>query len=170
VIEVRTLEPHDVEACLELFEAVASERRWLASEPPLDRGEVRARWRDLLATRTGTLLVAVEDSRPVGLAALVGLPRPELGMLVAADRRGRGVGAALLEASLDWARSVAAEEVVLHVFPGNTTALALYRSRGFEERGRLARACARSSGERWDAIRMSRSLERRPGAAGGPRP
>jgi RimJ/RimL family protein N-acetyltransferase len=157
-MEVRPLEPRDMEACLDLFEAVAAERRWLASEPPLDRREVRARWRSLLATGTGTLLVALEGTRPVGLAALVGLLQPELGVLVAADRRGRGVGAALLEASLAWASAVSAEEVVLHVFTTNTAAIALYLRHGFEERGRLAGACLRASGERWDAIRMVRPM------------
>jgi GNAT superfamily N-acetyltransferase len=157
-VTIRTLAPGDLEECLDLFEAVAAERRWLATEPPLDRREVRARWRALLATGTGTLLVALDGRRPVGLAALVGLECPELGMLVAADRRGRGVGAALLDASLAWARSVSAEEVVLHVFPGNAAAIALYRRHGFEERERLVRACARASGERWDAIRMTRPL------------
>jgi len=157
-MEVRTLAPCDLEACLALFEDVAGERRWLASEPPLDRREVRARWLDLLATRTGTILVAIEGTRPVGLAALVGVEHPELGMLVAADWRGRGVGAALLEAAVGWARKVAADEVVLHVFPTNTAALALYRHHGFVERGRLVRAYPRASGERWDAIRMTLPL------------
>jgi GNAT superfamily N-acetyltransferase len=152
-----------MEACLDLFEAVAAEGRWLATEPPVNRPEVRARWRALLATGTGTILVALEGPRPVGLAALVGVERPELGMLVAADQRGRGVGAALLEASLAWARTVSAEEIVLHVFPSNAAAIALYRRHGFEEQERLLRAYPRSSGERWDAIRMTRSV-----APGGP--
>jgi len=48
--------------------------------------------------------------------------------------------------------------VVLHVFPHNTGAVALYRNHGFEERGMLRRAYARRSGERWDAIRMVKAL------------
>jgi len=78
------------------------------------------------------------------------------------------VGAALLEAGVDWARTVAAAEVVLHVFPTNTAALALYRHHGFEERERLPGACRRTSGERWDAIRMTRPLH--PAAAQARRP
>jgi len=147
-----------MEPCLDLFEAVVEERVWLATEPPVDRREVRARWRALLSTGTGTLLVAFLDGRPVGLSALVGVERPELGMLVAAGARGRGVGTALLEASIDWAHRVGAAELVLHVFPANTVAVALYRRHGFVERERLLRAYPRASGERWDALRMTLPL------------
>ncbi len=158
-VEVLTLTDGDLEPCLGLFEAVVAEGRWLATEPPVDRAEVRARWRALLSTGTGTILVARDEDRPIGLSALVGVERPELGMLVAADRRGRGVGKALLEASVAWARAAGSRELVLHVFPWNEAALQLYRGRGFVERERLLRAYPRRSGERWDAIRMTLPID-----------
>ncbi|MFO0582964.1 MAG: GNAT family N-acetyltransferase [Anaeromyxobacter sp.] len=154
-MDVVTLSPCDMEACLDLFEAVVDERVGLATEPPVDRREVRARWRALLATHTGTILVAREGGRPIGLSALVGVDRPELGMLVAEEARGRGVGAALLRASIAWADDAGARELVLHVFPSNTRALRLYRRFGFVERERLLRAYPRANGERWDALRMT---------------
>ncbi|MFT3914459.1 MAG: GNAT family N-acetyltransferase [Anaeromyxobacteraceae bacterium] len=157
-VEVVTLSPCDMEACLDLFEAVVDERVWLATEPPVDRREVRARWRALLATQTGTILVAREGGRPIGLSAMVGVERPELGMLVAEEARGRGVGAALLRASVAWADEAGAREIVLHVFPANTRAVRLYRRFGFVERERLLRAYPRANGERWDALRMTRPV------------
>ena len=157
-VRVRTVAEADLEPCLDLFEAVAGEGLWIASEPPIDRDEVRARWKDLLRTGEGTVLLAEDGGPPAGLAAMVGLLSPELGMLVRSGLRRRGVGAALLLACIDWARGRGAREVVLHVFPHNEAAVALYRKLGFEERGLLRAAYPRRSGEKWDAIRMVKPL------------
>ena len=51
-----------------------------------------------------------------------------------------------------------AREVVLHVFPHNAAAIALYRKHGFEDRGVVSAAYPRRNGERWDAIRMVRVI------------
>lgn len=164
-MRVRVLADADLEASLDLFEEVAAEGRWLANEPPVDRREVAARWRDLLRTGEGTLLVAGDGGPPAGLAALVGLASPELGMLVRASRRRQGVGSALVLASVAWAEARGAREVVLHVFPHNAAAIALYRRLGFEDRGLLRAVYPRRNGERWDAIRMALPLGRaEPGA------
>ncbi len=98
-MRVRPLTDADLDRCIDLFDAVAAEGRWLATEPPIDHREVRARWRALLDTGEGTLLVAEDEgaAEPLGLAAMVGRTSPELGMLVAAGHRRRGVGDALLE-------------------------------------------------------------------------
>ena len=74
------------------------EGRWIATEAPIDRREVRLRWEELLRSGEGTLLLAEEGegTPPLGLAALVGRARPELGMLVAPDSRRRWIGSALL--------------------------------------------------------------------------
>lgn len=157
-MRVRTLEPADLERCLDLFEAVAAEGRWIATEPPVDRREVRARWTALLEVGPGTLLVAERDGACAGIVVMVGLPSPELGMLVAAPHRRHGVGDALLEAAIEWARGAGACEVVLHVFPHNAAAIALYRKHGFEPRGFARRGFPRRSGEVWDAIRMVKDL------------
>jgi ribosomal protein S18 acetylase RimI-like enzyme len=158
-MRVRTVERADFPACLDLFTRVAEEGRWIATEAPVDRREVRLRWEALIRGGEGALLLAEEGegALPEGLAALVGRARPELGMLVAPGSRRRGVGSALLAACIEWARAAGAPELVLHVFPHNQAALALYRKHGFEEQGRILRAYPRRSGERWDAIRMVRA-------------
>jgi GNAT superfamily N-acetyltransferase len=163
-VVVRTLAEADVDAALDLFEGVVAEGRWLASEPPLARHEVRARWEDLLATGDGVILLADEGEGPIGLAAVVGRKIPELGMLVRADRRGRGVGDALLRASVEWAGASGARTLVLHVFPHNAPAIALYRKHGFVERGLVVGQYRRRSGELWDALRMEKELGTEPPA------
>jgi ribosomal protein S18 acetylase RimI-like enzyme len=166
-VRVRTLAEADLEPCLDLFEAVAAEGRWLANEPPIDRREVRARWRELIATGEGTILVAEDGGPPAGLAAIVGLSAPELGMLVRAERRRQGIGDALVAACVQWARGRGAREVVLHVFLHNPAAIALYRKHGFHERCVLRAAYPRRGGERWDALEMVLPLSAPSGARGG---
>jgi len=62
-----------------------------------------------------------------------------LGMGVAADYRGRGVGERLLRATLDAARDAGFERVALSVFASNTRAAALYRKLGFVHEGTRVR-------------------------------
>ncbi|MGZ4353969.1 MAG: N-acetyltransferase family protein, partial [Gaiellaceae bacterium] len=78
----------------------------------------------------------------------------EIGMMVAADRRGRGVGTALVAAAVEWARLRRLHKLTLSVFPHNDAALALYRKFGFVEEGRRARHIRRADGELWDLIEM----------------
>lgn len=159
-MRVRPAAPADLRACLDLFVAVCAEGRWLATEAPVDRREVRAGWQAILDTGQGTLLLAEErpGAPPVGLALLVGRARPELGMLVADGHRRRGIGERLLVAAIEWCREVGAAELVLHVFTHNEAAFGLYRKHGFEAGAVLRGAYPRRSGERWDAIRMVKVL------------
>jgi ribosomal protein S18 acetylase RimI-like enzyme len=156
---VRTLAEAEVERGLDLFEAVAAEGRWLATEVPLDRREVGETWRDLLASGQGTILVAEEGGGTlVGLAVLAGTSAPELGMLVREDRRRQGVGDGLVQACVAWARARGASAIVLQVFAHNEAAIALYRKHGFEARAPYPRSYRRRSGDRWLAIRMVKPL------------
>ncbi len=155
-MRVRPVAPADLRECLDLFIGVCAEGRWLATEAPVDRRQVRASWEAILDTGHGTLLLAEErpGAPPLGLALLVGRARPELGMLVANGHRRRGIGELLLVAAVEWCRAVGAAELVLHVFTHNEAAAALYRKHGFEAGDVLRGAYPRRSGERWDAVRM----------------
>ena len=88
-------------------------------------------------------LVAVANGRVVGMIELY-LKRPrdpegaqkarvkvDLGLAVAPDWRGRGVGTALLRAAEDWARSQGAERMVLDLNAANDGALRLYERLGY---------------------------------------
>jgi RimJ/RimL family protein N-acetyltransferase len=82
----------------------------------------------------------------------------ELGMLVHRDWRGRGVGSALMQAAIEWARGHGLHKLCLEVFAQNAGAIALYRNCGFVEEGRRARQYRRASGELWDTIVMGLPL------------
>jgi ribosomal protein S18 acetylase RimI-like enzyme len=79
-------------------------------------------------------------------------------MLVAAERRGSGVGSALVAAAIELARTRGLHKLTLTVFPHNEAAIALYRKFGFVEEGRLAAHIRRSNGELWDLIQMGLPL------------
>jgi RimJ/RimL family protein N-acetyltransferase len=133
-----------------LFAAVAEERDGIATEPPVDVEARAASW-----TLEGTL-VAVAGDEIIG--SLHVEPSRfgfgELGMAVAREWRGRGVGSALLAAAIEWARERGLHKLSLDVFPRNTRAIALYRKFGFVEEGRRIKHYRRASGELWDAVEM----------------
>jgi putative acetyltransferase len=132
-----------------MFAAVAEERDGIAAEPPVDVDAWAARWN---IERT---LVAVADGELVGHIFLVeSFGFGEIGMLVVAGWRGRGVGSALLAAAIEHARARGLHKVVLSVFPHNAAAIALYRKFGFVEEGRRIRHMRRANGELWDLIEM----------------
>ncbi len=132
------------------FAAVAEERDGIATEPPFDVEARAASW------IVDGSLVAVADGAIVGSlhvqASRFGFG--EIGMAVAREWRGRGVGTALVAAAIEWAREQGLHKLSLSVFPHNAAAIALYRKFGFVEEGRRVKHFRRSSGELWDAIEM----------------
>ena len=84
--------------------------------------------------------VAEADDRWIGMATGLAdegyrLRVDLVGMFVAPDARGRGVGAALVEAVLAWARGRGASRLHLWVTTSNRPALALYERCGFRSTG-----------------------------------
>ncbi len=102
-------------------EAAASEEKWRAG---ITR---RARF---IAEREGEAVGTVGggETGERETAALTSL-------WVTPGARGRGVGAALVEAVLDWARGSGHERVVLWVVDGNSNAETLYERIGFRRTG-----------------------------------
>ena len=82
----------------------------------------------------------------------------EIGMMVARDWRGRGIGTALVAAAINWGREHGLHKLTLSVFPQNEAAIGLYRKFGFVEEGRREKQIRRASGELWDLIEMGLQL------------
>ncbi len=154
--EIRPADDGDRRQLAVLFAEVAEERDGIAAEPPVDVEARAESWR-----LEGTLVAAAEGEI-VGFLSVVrsGFGFGEIGMLVAREWRGRGVGSALVAAAIDWARECGLHKLSLSVFPHNRAALALYRKFGFEEEGYRKKQMRRASGELWDLIEMGLLLER----------
>ena len=153
---IRQARPEDAPAMARLMAAVAEERDGIATEPPVDVDERAA----LFARTADATVVADAGGQIVGMIH-VEVSRfgfGELGMLVDAAWRGRGVGSALVDAAIDWGRRHGLHKLSLEVFTTNAAAIALYRKYGFVEEGRRTKHYRRASGELWDAIVMGRAL------------
>jgi RimJ/RimL family protein N-acetyltransferase len=153
---VRPATVDDARAMAELFAAVAEERTGIASEPPVD---VEAR----TAQFTGSIaesIVAVANGQIVGTIHTTVSRHGfgEFGMLVDREWRGSGVGSALLQATIDWARDQGLHKLCLEVFTHNTAAIALYRKCGFVEEGHRVNQYRRANGELWDSLVMGLPL------------
>jgi GNAT superfamily N-acetyltransferase len=102
-------------------EVEASEERWRAGIAG------RARF---VAALEGEVVGTVGGGETTvrGTAALTSL-------WVEPQARGRGIGGALIEAVLDWAKDSGYEQIVLWVVDGNSNAERLYERRGFRRTG-----------------------------------
>jgi L-amino acid N-acyltransferase YncA len=153
---IRPAQVADARAMAELFAAVAAERDGIATEPPVD---IEERTPVFARTISGSVIAAA-GGRVVGLLHVEASRHGfgELGMAVDRDWRGRGVGSALVQAAIDWARGAGLHKLCLEVFPHNAAGIALYRRSGFTEEGRRVAQYRRASGELWDAIVMGKPL------------
>ena len=151
-VEIRPAAPRDARGILELRRELAAERRFIRTERidetvRSQRRRIRGRW-----TRQEASVVAVAERRVVGHLGVGREDHPvlahvaSLGMGVAREWRGRGIGSALLAEAFRWARWAGVEKISLTVYPSNETARALYRKFGFVEEGRLAGHSKKSYG------------------------
>jgi RimJ/RimL family protein N-acetyltransferase len=161
---VRPAEPGDAEGLTRLAEAVSAEpEAWLISSNGEWRsvGDERRYLKALRRYPHAAVFVAERsDGVVVGRLSVARDQHPasshvaDLGLMVAADARGRGVGTALLQAAVEWARSSGVRKLELHVFPWNEPAMRLYEKFGFEREG-YRKAHYRRDGKDVDAILMA---------------
>ncbi|HZA83422.1 MAG TPA: GNAT family N-acetyltransferase [Actinomycetes bacterium] len=160
-VTVRDATPADVDALVAMLVEVAGEGRWIGVEAPVDVDRRRQRMAADVEAEDAIVLVAEAGGEPVGQLGLRLAPYgvADLGMLVAAGWRGRGVGAALLAEAVRRARQAGAHKIALQVWPHNAAAIALYERFGFQREGYLRRHYRRRSGELWDAVMMGLPLD-----------
>ena len=162
MIRIRRAEPGDATALVRLAEAVGREQeRWiLASEGWRSIGDERRYLKTVLRHPDAAVFVAEDDGVVVGRLSLSRDPNPasrhvaDLGLMVAASHRGKGIGTMLLEEAVKWSRVSEIRKLELHVFPWNEPALRLYESFGFEREGYRKGHYARED-ELVDAILMA---------------
>jgi GNAT superfamily N-acetyltransferase len=112
---------------------------WTLYEEAVERSD--AEWHEWT---TFPCHVALEDGRLVGMVAAFAHeddPRTAelIAMFVTPEARGRGIGAALVDAQLAWAHSEGFERVSLMVNVERTSAFRLYERSGFRDTGERSR-------------------------------
>ncbi len=133
----------DVDDFLEMWRRVVAEGIHVRSDAVRGtarqyRRMFRRGWTDdevnLLAMSQGRVIGHLSATREQGASTR---HLAFIGMAVAKEWRGRGVGSALMAEAIRWGRGVRIEKLALTVYPHNAAARALYRKFGFEEEGRL---------------------------------
>ena len=140
-ISIRNAQPADREFVIEIAARLVSfdVPAW-RDKPELVEGDRRAlrQWFD--APKDDEALVIAEiDGRPAGYAYLVTLidyfnerPHAHLSVLaVAEDAEGQGVGSALLDHSVAWAKERRSDRLTLSALVTNSRARSLYERKGF---------------------------------------
>ena len=119
MVDVRSAREGDIDGAIALDEAVAIEGRWIAREAPVDRVKRRAVFEADLRRDDANLFVADDEGAIVGLLGieLTSYGVADFGMMVAADRRGQGIGSALMAAAVEWTRAAGAHKLSLQVWP-----------------------------------------------------
>jgi RimJ/RimL family protein N-acetyltransferase len=113
------------------------------------------------------VFVAETEAGIVGRLSVSRDPHPasrhvaDLGLMVAASARRRGIGAALLKQAVAWAHGAGVRKLELHVFPHNEPAIRLYERFGFVREGYRREQYRRGSGY-VDAILMAYEVDRPP--------
>jgi RimJ/RimL family protein N-acetyltransferase len=159
---IRRAEPSDAEGLTRLGEAVGSEPEgWLVTTNGWRQVSDERRYlRAIRRYPNAAVFVAEDEGRIVGRLSIARDQHPasrhvaDLGLMVAMSHRRRGIGTALLEAALDWARHSDVRKLELHVFPHNEAAIRLYENFGFVQEG-YRRGHYRRGNEYVDAILMA---------------
>jgi RimJ/RimL family protein N-acetyltransferase len=158
-IETRRITSADIESYRQCLDEVARERQWLGflEAPPL------AAVVDFVERQIASkvpMFIALDSATVIGWCDLssrgghrIDSHAAILGMGLRKSHRGRGVGARLIQATLEAGREAGFERIELRVWANNVRAQRLYRSVGFVEEGRL-RADIKVDGRTIDAVVM----------------
>jgi RimJ/RimL family protein N-acetyltransferase len=167
VFSIRPAEPGDAEALTRLAEAVSAEpEAWLISSNGEWRsvGDERRYLKALRRYADAAVFVAERsDGVVIGRLSVARDQHPasshvaDLGLMVAQGARGQGIGTALLQAAVEWAREAGVRKLELHVFPWNEPAMRLYEKFGFEREG-YRKGHYRRDGQDVDAVLMALSV------------
>jgi RimJ/RimL family protein N-acetyltransferase len=167
-LRIRRAVPSDAEAIAALARSVSAEPEgWLLTLGAWRSTADERRYIRLLRRSLDAAVYVAEC--PEGLVGRLSLSRDthpsshhvaDLGLMVAASHRRRGIGRALLQAAVEWAREAGVTKLELHVFPHNEAAIRLYESFGFEREGYRKHHYRRGDGY-VDAVLMALDLNAR---------
>ncbi len=168
-MRVREAKPGDAPALVDLAQQVSAEPEgWLLSHDGWRSvADERRYLRAIRRYPWAVVLVAEDEGALVGRLSASRDAHPssehvaDVGLMVAASHRRRGVGTALMEAVEEWARAAGIRKLELHVFPHNGAAVALYERLGYEREG-VRREQYRRGAELMDALLMAKLLDDSP--------
>jgi RimJ/RimL family protein N-acetyltransferase len=176
-VVLRAAAADDAAEALTFFRRVAASTDQIATQPDETPPTVEAE-RELieqrLRTPTSLMMLATHGGAIIGVLGFWVAERRRLahagtlGISIEESWRNRGVGRAMIQATLDWARAhPTIEKVCLSVFSSNGMARALYRKLGFVEEGCRTGQAKLGPGRYVDEIYMGVWVKPRNATAGG---
>ncbi len=147
-------EPGDYLLTTDTWRSVSDERRYL---------------RAVRRHADAAVFVALDGDQIVGRLSVARDPHPasahvaDIGLIVAASHRRRGIGRLLLDTAVAWARGSGIRKLELHVFPWNGPAIRLYERFGFVREGHRRGHYRRDDAD-VDALLMAYHLPSEPGS------
>jgi RimJ/RimL family protein N-acetyltransferase len=164
---VRTAKPGDARQLIDHYNAVGGESSYMDYDEGkffLSKRTERKVIELLRAADNSVTLVAVISGEIIGALQIQGQMSPRmrhagwLGITVARDFWGEGVGRGLMDWGVRWAEeSVVVRKLNLLTHAENARAIAFFRKFGFVEEGRLSRMLF-SEGRFHDAVCMGRAV------------
>lgn len=173
-MRVRPITLDDAATIAAILAAVAEERIWIGTEPPVDVTARTARIREQHASGLAVGWLLVDDApapagaddvagEAVGCLSLVSRERDPavatLGMAILAEARGRGGGRLLMEAAVGYATEARMHKIDLEVWPENARAISLYAAFGFQVEGLRRDHYLRIDGSRRSSLLMARFID-----------
>lgn len=139
-VRIRSFEPSDLEACRQLWVELTQWHREIYASPGIGGDDPGKKFDEHLS-RVGVehVWVAEENGQPVGMVGLI----PSTGeselepIVVARERRGRGVGDALARVVIDAARQRGDRFLSTKPVARNDPALRFFHGLGFDVLGQL---------------------------------
>ena len=139
-LTLRPALPDDAPAIIAVVRSSSEERSYVLMEIYGKGIDAQRAWLEKLDRRHNLFLVAVVEERVVGILALLdtlicSAPTPALavGVHVASEWRGRGIGSAMLRYALRWARENGYRRLEADIFTSNKRSLHLFGKAGFRE-------------------------------------
>ena len=162
---IRLAQPADAEALIALSARVAADSPYFLAydvdpasgadmlQAALGRNSERG---CVFMAAEGHAAIGALLARPHGHPAFNGVI--QLGLSVDPDHRRKGIGRALMQAAIEWARASGHRRLQLAAVTANRPAVALFESLGFQHEGALKDA-AEIAGMRHDVIPMGLLLD-----------
>ena len=140
---IREATEKDAKAITDIVNSVASEKRYIVTEKSREDWDKAVS--EIREKERGLLMVAQVNGKVVGMGHLtkgkweknrhVGF----LGMVILKEFREIGIGTAMMDYMMRWARQEQLEKISLSVFSTNKRAIRLYQKFGFELEGTIKR-------------------------------